>query len=68
MEPKAKNWEEDRHWLDNVVALDCNNFADEGITEEMFAAAKFIQLGEITKDLCKKVTKLEAHVKTNTSP
>ena len=39
---KAKTWEEDRHKLDNVVALACINFADEGITKEMFAEAKVI--------------------------
>ena len=29
---KSKTWEEDRHMIDNVVALACYNFVDEGIT------------------------------------
>ena len=46
---KAKTWEENMHRLDNVVALSCRNFAEAGITEEMFTDTKVIQLGKIVE-------------------
>ena len=55
---KAKTWEVDRNMLKNVLTLTCNNFADEGITKEMFVESKVIQLGKIVDDLCKKVKEL----------
>ena len=59
---KAKSWEEVRLWLDMTITLACKNFVDTCITNEMFAEAKVIHLGEITKDLCKIVTELKAQV------
>ena len=32
-EQRDKTWEENMHRINNVVALSCNNFVDEGITE-----------------------------------
>ena len=66
-EQKSKTWE-DMNRLDNVVTLVCSNFADEGITDEMFAYAKVIRLGEIVEDLRKKVVELEAQVRPSTPP
>ena len=34
--------------LDNVVALSCNNFEDECITEDMFVEPKVLRLGKKT--------------------
>ena len=60
VEQKAKTWENNRHILDNVVALACTKFVDAGIIGEIFTEAKVIQLGEIIEDLYKKVAELEA--------
>ena len=60
--------EESRHRLDNDVSLTCTNFANEGITKEMFPKSKVIQLGEIAEDLRKKVVELEMQLKPSTPP
>ena len=54
VENKGNTWEENRHRLDNVVALACTNFVNAGIIEEMFVESKVIRLGEIANDLRKR--------------
>ena len=68
IEQKEKNLVENRHRLDNVIALAFTKFDDEGIMEDMFPEAKVIQLGEIAIDLRKKVAKHEKQVKPGTPP
>ena len=53
------------HRLDNDVTLACSNFADEGITDEIFVEAKVIRLGEIEGHLRKRVVELETQVRPN---
>ena len=56
------------HRLENVVALACTKFADEGIMEEKFPEAKVIRIGEIVDELRKKVANLEVQLKPSTPP
>ena len=44
--------------ISEVVALSCNKFEEEGITEEITPDAKIVQLVEIEEDLKKTVTEL----------
>ena len=56
------------HWIDTTVTLACNNFVEEGITNEMVAQSKVFQLVEIVEDIRIKGTDLEAHLTPSTPP
>ena len=56
------------HRLDATITLYCNNFTNEGITNEMFLESKVFRISEIVENLCNKVTKLESQVTPNTPP
>ena len=59
-ENKANTWKENRHQIDAAITLACNNFTDEGITNDMFEESKVFRLGEITENLLKKFVDLES--------
>ena len=68
VEQKTKTCEKNRHRFDNVIALACTNFVDEGITMDMFPEDKVIRIGEIVEDLHQKITELEEKIKPSTPP
>ena len=54
--------------ISEAVSLSCNNFEEEGITQEMALDAKVAQLVDIAVDIRRKFTKIEEKRRANTLP